>query len=167
MENWKPIEGYEGLYSVSDHGRVRSEDRVVTTSNGRTQTCKGLVKSASLDGKGYPRVVLYKDNKQKHFTVHQLMMRAFVGPQKPGVQVRHKNGDRTDFRLDNLEYGTDSDNKYDAVKHGTHTNAAKTHCKRGHEFTPENTYLIHSKTSIGNPTILRACKTCKRRRSQG
>lgn len=161
-----PVEGYEGLYSVSDLGRVRSEDRVVATSTGRTQTCKGSIKSASPDGKGYPRVVLYKNNKQKHFTVHQLTMRAFIGPQKPGVQVRHKNGDRGDFRLDNLEYGSDSDNKYDAVAHGTHANAAKTHCKRGHEFTPENTYTFNQITSAGHVSIGRQCKTCVRNRQR-
>lgn len=167
MENWKPIEGYEGLYSISDQGRIRSEGRVVRYKNGKLTPVPEGIKNPTLDGKGYPRVVLYKNNQQRHFTVHQLVARAFIGPQEPGTQVRHKNGDKLDFRLENLEYGTDSDNKYDAVAHGVHANAAKTHCKRGHEFTPENTYTFQQRTRAGSVTTSRVCKTCKRVRGGG
>lgn len=163
-EEWLPIEGYEGLYSVSNKGRVRSEARVIEYRNGHKVSVPEKIKAHTLDGKGYPRVVLHKNNQQRHFTIHQLVARAFIGPQKPGTQVRHKNGDKLDFRLENLEYGTDSDNKYDSVAHGVHANAAKTHCKRGHEFTPENTYTFRQRTRAGNVTTGRVCKTCKRAR---
>lgn len=165
-ETWIPIEGYEGLYSVSNLGRVRSEERVITRSDGRPQKIPQAIKKPTPDGRGYPRVVLYRNNQQKHFTIHQLMARAFIGPQEPGMQVRHKNGNKLDCRLENLEYGTDSDNKYDAVRHGTHTNAAKTHCKRGHEFTPENTYTFQQVTKIGNITTGRQCRECVRARQR-
>lgn len=79
-------------------------------------------------------------------------MEAFVGPCPEGMEVCHNNGDCTDNRLENLRYDTKSANMLDRVRHGTHHNANKTQCLRGHLFTEENT----KRTAKGG----RACRTC-------
>lgn len=88
--------------------------------------------------------------------VHQVVARAFLGECPPGQETRHLNGDPKDNRLENLAYGTRSENVLDSVRHGTYRNAnrEKTHCPRGHAYSFENTYR--------RPTGARECRTCKR-----
>jgi len=96
---------------------------------------------------------LYKNGVAESFSVHGLVMLAFVGPRPDNLEVLHFDGNKLNNRLDNLRYGTSSENKFEAVRQGLNFNANKTHCINGHEFTPDNTY-DHG----GN----RGCKTCHR-----
>ena len=139
VEQWKPVNGYEGIYEVSSQGRVRSLDRTVTYSDGRARLFKSKVLSATLNQRGgYPAVSLWKQGKHQVRTVHSLVAEAFIGPRPEGMDVCHNDGDPTNNHVENLRYGTRSDNILDKVRHGTHNNAAKTHCKRGHELFAEN-----------------------------
>lgn len=147
IENWRPVPGYEGLYEVSDQGQVRSLDRL----NSRGHRIKGRVLSPSSKSKGYKQVVLHKEGKALTRTVHLIVLTAFVGPRPEGEECCHNNGDPADNRLENLRYDTPSGNQMDSVEHDTHHHSRKTHCARGHAFTPENTYQV---------TKGRACKTC-------
>ncbi|MEW1933119.1 NUMOD4 motif-containing HNH endonuclease [Rhodococcus sp. NPDC079359] len=158
-ERWLPVVGFEGLYSVSDQGRVRSESRVVQRSNGRTQTVPECIKSTPPDGKGYPRVVLYRPDSRsgRTVTVHSLVMAAFVGPRPPALEVCHRNGNRMDARLANLRYDTRRENHREKVVHGTHNNANKTHCPSGHPYNDENTYVW----TKPNGDRLRMCRACR------
>src|SRR5690606_32157657 len=81
-----------------------------------------------------------------------LVAAAFLGPRPEGSEVCHINGDPADNRVENLRYGSRSENVLDQVRHGVHNNARKTHCKNGHAFTPENTM----RRSEGG----RRCRTC-------
>ena len=137
VERWKPVNGYEGIYEVSSHGRVRSLDRTVTRSGGQVRR-KGKVLRATLNPGGYPVVSLYRQGRPKNRYVHALVAEAFFGTRPKGMEVCHNDGDPTNNHLDNLRYGTSSDNELDKVRHGTHYNAAKTHCPRGHELFAEN-----------------------------
>ena len=137
VEQWKPVHGYEGIYEVSSHGRVRSLDRTVTRSGGQVRR-KGKVLRATLNPGGYPVVSLYRQGRPKNRYVHALVAEAFFGTRPKGMEVCHNDGDPTNNHLDNLRYGTSSDNELDKVRHGTHYNAAKTHCPRGHELFAEN-----------------------------
>ena len=159
IERWKPVNGHEGIYEVSSHGRVRSVDRTVNYSNGRVRHIKGRVRCATLDRYGYPIVDLWKQGKGQTRTVHSLVAEAFVGPRPDGMQVCHNDGDPTNNRVDNLRYGTHSDNMLDRVRHGTDPDAIKKRCPRGHRLSAEN--ISPSSARRGQ----RECLACNRAHS--
>lgn len=140
-ERWLPIPGWAGLYSISDIGNVRSEARVVERSDGKQQTVRERLLRMVPDRNGYLRVNLFRNNVGFTRYVHQLVLSAFAGQQPEGLLSRHRNGDQVDNRLENLCYGTDSENKLDSVRHGTHANARKTECPSGHQYDDVNTYV--------------------------
>lgn len=123
METWKPVPGWETFYEVSDAGRVRSCDRRVEANHpsGRflTRFFKGKILAANVAGNGYQMVCLSRPGKRKHFTVHSLVMLAFVGAPPQGHEVCHNDGVRTNNCLSNLRYGTRSENARDCDLHGT------------------------------------------------
>jgi hypothetical protein len=88
----------------------------------------------------------------KSARVHNLVLEAFCGPRPEGYVACHNNGDPHDNRVENLRWDTYSSNNRDLVKHNTHWQSKKTHCKHGHEFTPENT--------IARPGGGRKCHAC-------
>lgn len=162
QEQWRAIPGWDGVYEVSDHGRVRSLDRVLETATGRRQW-RGRVHRLDTDKHGYPCIRL-GGNKGKRFTAHQLVMLAFVGERPKGQEVRHLNDIRHDNRLGNLAYGTRSDNMYDCIRNGSHNRASRTHCCRGHEYQ-DGTYRVRINKANGRP--FRYCMICDRiRRSK-
>lgn len=153
-EQWKPVVGYESLYEVSDLGRVRSVDRRVPTSNGHYRRFRSKILNPYVRPNGYLIVSLSQDGKERAARVHALVLAAFVGPKPVDMECLHGNGIRDDNRIHNLRYGTRSDNMQDALKHGTHYFAKRTHCKNGHEYTPENTRL-HKRNGS------RVCRKCQ------
>jgi len=139
LEQWKPVNGCEGIYEVSSHGRVRSVDRTITLSDGQVRHLEGKVlRTPPLQKTGYPFVNLCIQGKKKNRTVHSLVAEAFIGPRPEGAEVCHNDGIKTNNHVDNLRYGTSRENELDKVRHGTHYSAAKTHCLRGHELFAEN-----------------------------
>lgn len=146
-EQWRPIEGYDRRYWVSDLGRVWSAPRTGTN----VEILRFWVRKD-----GHLEVKVARPGcAQKNRSVHSLVMEAFVGPRPEGMEVCHNNGDAADNRLENLRYDTHSENELDKIRLGTHHQAIKTHCPQGHEYTPENTYRIPSSGG-------RVCRTCKR-----
>lgn len=138
-ERWLPVVGWEDLYEVSDLGRVRSlRHRGIANPNhwygGK------ILKPQLVNDQGHLCVTLSRPGvHQKKALVHRLVMAAFAGPCPEGQEVRHLDGDPSDNRLIRLTYGTRQENMLDINDYGIHYNRAKTHCKWGHEFTPENT----------------------------
>jgi hypothetical protein len=118
-ERWKPVVGWEGLYEVSDQGRVRSRPRIIHKRNGRKQTVRARVRKTPVASNGYKMLALYRDGVGCFFCVHALVLEAFCGARPAGYETRHKNGDKLDNRLANLAYGTCSENYDDRRKHGT------------------------------------------------
>lgn len=118
-EIWKPVVGYEGFYSVSDAGRVRSETRTFVRSNGNPFTLTGRVLVQTPCRRGYPKVELWKGGVQRTGKVHILVCSAFRGPKPPGSEIRHLDGKPPNCYLSNLAYGTKRENCADMVRHGT------------------------------------------------
>lgn len=120
MEIWKAVPGFEGLYEVSNLGCVRSLDREVICEGpikGRyVSVKKGRVLRPGPSNFGHMSVVLGRKNTRM---VHELVLRAFVGEPLKGQECRHLNGCPSDNRLENLAWGTRSENIRDAVAHGT------------------------------------------------
>ena len=155
-ERWKPVTGYEGIYEVSNHGRVRSVDRTVTYSNGQVRRYKGKVRRTPLNQDGYPLVSLCIHGKCQSHYVHSLVAETFIGTRPEGMEVCHNDGSKTNNHVDNLRFDTQSENTLDRVAHGTHHDAAKTHCPRGHRLSAEN--LRPSSAKRGK----RQCLACAR-----
>ena len=108
-ETWKGVKGYEGLYEVSNLGRVRSLGRTCNSKNSSTQFKKARILIQEVTIFGYCRVRLYDaEGKSKHFAVHRLVMNAFVGSSE--LQINHINEIKTDNRVENLEYCTQAYN---------------------------------------------------------
>jgi hypothetical protein len=123
MEVWKDIEGYEGLYQVSNIGRVKSLKRYVQNHSGASYLVPERIKKASekkeRDKKqGYMSISLYKNNKGKSFYVHRLVAEAFVENPDNKETVNHINGDKHDNRAYNLEWCSYAENNAHAVKTG-------------------------------------------------
>lgn len=109
---------------------------------------------------GYLSVVLKDMDRRQNRTVHSLVAAAFYGPRPEGMETRHLDGNPANNRVENLRYGTQSENNLDRVSHGTHHLARKTHCPQGHPYSGAN--LIVVQRSNGRQT--RDCRTCARAR---
>lgn len=114
-EEWRSIEGYEGLYEVSSYGRVKSVDRYVKYSDGRIYLHKGKILSPVKHKKGYLKVVLNCNGKCKTINIHRLVAQAFIENSDNFPQVNHKDEDKSNNRVDNLEW---CDSKYN-LNYGT------------------------------------------------
>ena len=107
MEVWKPIEGFEEFYEVSNLGRIRSKDRIQKVPLGRQGIVRGKILKIQPNSRGYLRAQLYnKRGEKKYFFVHRLVAQAFIeNPQNLPV-VNHLDFDYTNNKADNLEWTT-------------------------------------------------------------
>ena len=116
-ETWKPVPGYEGLYEVSDFGRVRSLDRRVRCAHGGTRFVRGQVlRPGTMNEYGHVSVMLGRGGGSR--CVHDLVLSAFVGPRPEGFEARHLDTNGFDNRLPNLAWGTKSQNGKDVTRAG-------------------------------------------------
>ena len=154
-ERWLPVVGYEGLYEVSDHGRVRSVDRTVQTKSG-PRVYRGRLLRTHLNNTGRENVSLWRAGVGPGRQVSVLVAEAFIGPRPAGHECCHNDGDELNNRLDNLRWDTKSGNERDKLAHGTHNHANKQRCIRGHLLVPPN--LRPTQLAQG----ARACLACGR-----
>ena len=106
-EQWRPIPGFDGLYEASDQGRIKR------VAGGRGAKPGRILRPKNHTG-GYKTVTLSKNSEYYQWLVHRLVCAAFLGPAPQGVTVNHKDGDRANNRLDNLEYVSYKENEHHA-----------------------------------------------------
>lgn len=113
LEKWKWVEGYEGLYVISNKGRVAGKH--------------GEIKLKPRNARQpYPSVCLSKANKKKFYNIHTLLMKHFGPPQpKDKPFVTHINDDPTDNRLSNLKWGDVSSNAQDKIRNDRQPNGER------------------------------------------
>ena len=109
-EEWRDVAGYEGLYQVSDQGRVKSLERTFIDKSGRERYVKECILKPGMDKGGYLRVGLCDGEKRKTFKVHRLVCEAFHENPDNKPQVNHINEDKADNRASNLEWATAREN---------------------------------------------------------
>jgi hypothetical protein len=118
-EEWRSVVGWEGLYEVSDLGRVRSLDRIVSYRDGRVRKYSGKVLCPGTLKHGYLLVVLSDAGRKESRTVHSIVAEAFLGTRPPGKQIRHGPDGPSVNTVKNLCYGTVSENQMDRHRDGT------------------------------------------------
>jgi len=114
QEIWKDIEGYKGLYIISSLGRVKS------SSNNPTHS-KEILLTPTINSSGYMKVELYKNKISKIYYVHRLVALTFIPNPTNKPQVNHKDGNKLNNSLNNLEWVTRSENQKHAIKLGLRT----------------------------------------------
>lgn len=167
VEEWRDIPGYEGCYQVSNGGLIRSLDRY--DRMGRLKRGRVLAFSRSHNG-GYLTLTLKVDGRRKTWTAHRLVALAFLDPPKVGqTDVCHGNAIKTDNRVENLRWGTRSENLKEHAESGRYKNqnTKKTHWLRGHEFNESNTYWVKPSLARKRVNPSRVCKTCAKARMEG
>lgn len=160
MEIWKPIKGYEGLYEVSNLGSVKSLAR--KTTSGKHRVCHQTKC-------GYISVGLWKNGAKKQFLVHRLVADAFIPNPNNKPQVNHIDENKSNNRVDNLEWCTNLENH----RHGTINKRLSNILKNNPKTSkPVNCYTKNKcfvclypsiseaerKTGIFNQSIVQCCK---------
>ena len=118
MEVWKDVIGYEGYYQISNYGLVKSLDRVVDKNIGQKKLLKSRLLKQGIDKDGYKHVILYKNGRGSIFKTHKLVAIAFIDNPNNKKEINHKNGVKTDNKIENLEWCTRSENVKHAFKNG-------------------------------------------------
>lgn len=106
MEEWRDIEGYEGLYQISSEGRVKSLKRIARNNH----TVDSKIRKPKIDKDGYCCVSLWIDGVSKEYFIHRLVAQAFVSNPENKPCIDHINTDRTDNRVENLRWCTHKEN---------------------------------------------------------
>ena len=111
IEIWKDIPGYENRYQISSRGRIRSMPRQICNSI----NCRSLpekIVNPYKNGNGYLFIYLYAEGSRKKFYIHRLVAFVFIPDGDPALEVNHRNKDRCNNCLSNLEWMTTKENAY-------------------------------------------------------
>ena len=108
MEKWKDVAGYEGLYQVSNLGRIKSVERY-RDNHGKPQIIHEKIKNTRTKNSGYLITDLYKNNKRKSVMIHRVVASAFLPVEERKETVNHKDGNKFNNNVENLEWSSFSE----------------------------------------------------------
>jgi hypothetical protein len=141
-EIWKDIEGYEGVYKVSNLGRVKSLMRVKYV---REKILKPVI-----NNNGYLRIFICGKPKNRNCAIHRLVAKAFIPNPENKPQVNHKDGDKSNNKIENLEWCNGSENVCHAFENGLRVAIkGKKHPNFGKYLSDSNTAKIVLDTQTG------------------
>ena len=168
-EEWRDVVGYEGLYEVSNLGRVKSLERVVIRKNGRPYTVLERIRECVLDNKGYCLVKLHKYGVKTTYKVHRLVAALFIANPYNKEQVDHIDGNKCNNSAANLRWCTNKENcNYPNIRRAKHYNVA-TKGKYHHLARPiigintkncaliQYDYIQQSRQDGFNPQLISLC----------
>lgn len=173
QEIWKDVKGYEGSYQVSNFGRVKSLEKIAINVVYGEQRLKEKILKQIKEWTGYYHVNLYNNSIRRTHKVHRLVLTSFCSNPENKAEVNHKNGIKTDNRLENLEWVTRNENQKHAFKNGLNKPntlgkfGKEHHCSipviqytKSGEFVAEYYGQLEAKriTGISNSNIGMCCK---------
>lgn len=118
MEVWKNVDGYKGLYQVSNLGDIKSLDKIVKCKGNNTRISKGKILKQIIKKTGYSQVVLYKNNIRKYISTHRIVAQAFIPNPNNKSCVNHIDGNKLNNNISNLEWCTHIENMNHAWQNG-------------------------------------------------
>lgn len=146
IEVWKDVVGYEGRYQVSNLGEVRSLPIKSVFKDGQVHYLKGMILKQTFTSTGYKKVELKKDGISKSFKVHRLVAMAFIVNTYEKPFINHKDGNRINNIVDNLEWCTQKEN----MKHACDTGLRNCIKNRVDHNSVIKDYLNHSSSYVTN-----------------
>lgn len=157
VEIWQPICGFEGIYEISNLGKVRSLDRIVTYTNRwgteTRRTYKSVILKPSEDKDGYLFVTLKINGEETHKVIHRLLAETFIPNPENKPTVNHINHNRQDNRLENLEWATYPEQMDETWRNNEEISHSH-QSKQVYQYSLENSFIaIH-------PSIGCAAKNC-------
>jgi hypothetical protein len=133
QEIWKDIEDYEGLYQVSNFGRIKSLDKIVKGRN-NYHLRKGKILIGRKDGGGYLMVALYKNRKRKDIKIHKLVAKCFIPNILKKPEINHIDRNKNNNSDSNLEWVTSKENSIHFIETGATLNFYNNAKKQGLKY---------------------------------
>ena len=155
MEVWKDIENYKGIYQVSNYGNVKSLNRVIDRNVvGKLPISERILSAYNVEGM-YPMVSLCKDKKVDKIHVHRLVIEAFILNPENKRCTNHKDGNKLNNHVSNLEWCTHSEN----ILHAYNVLKCKRPKGREGKDNHESKMVLNSETGIYYESAREACNT--------
>lgn len=163
---WKEIPNCDGLYLANEKGQIKSKDRPRRHFSIKEKECfynrKGIILKPVLDTHGYYRVTItFENHKQKVFQVHRLIAETFIPNPENKPQVNHKDGNKTNNNVENLEWVTVQENIVHAFENGLNKGSKPWLGKTGAEHNKSKAIIrcdINGKELEEFPSITEASK---------
>lgn len=118
IETWVEISGYEGLYFISNYGNVKSAARLITVFNKGNYKSEEKILNQYTTDKGYLRITLLRNGVKKNYLVHRLVAEYFIPKDSIRDKVNHKDGNKKNNYVENLEWCNNSENTKHAYRLG-------------------------------------------------